>query len=105
VTCAFCSLVYEFTPHEAGAVATHCELICFGRKRNFVRQPSSSSATGSAEWPPDDRLRQTIQYSRDVDDESIGRGVLDSPPSRGMTAVCYDAVSPSLRAQRSKQCP
>ena len=26
--------------------------------------PLSSSATGSAEWPPDDRLRRTIQYSR-----------------------------------------
>src|SRR6266702_216007 len=27
--------------------------------------PVSSSANGSAEWPPDDRLRRTIQYSRD----------------------------------------
>jgi len=24
---------------------------------------TSSSANGSAEWPPDDRLRQMIQYS------------------------------------------
>jgi hypothetical protein len=26
--------------------------------------PASSSANGSAEWPPDDRLRRMIQYSR-----------------------------------------
>src|SRR6267154_2283246 len=30
----------------------------------------SSFATGSAEWPPDDRLRRTMQYSRDVNDRT-----------------------------------
>ena len=33
--------------------------------------------------------------------EPISRGVLVPPPPRGMTAVCVDAPSPSLRAQRS----
>jgi len=28
------------------------------------------TATGSAEWPPDDRLRRVIQYSRDVGDKA-----------------------------------
>jgi hypothetical protein len=28
----------------------------------------SSPATGSAEWPPDDRLRRVTQYSRDAND-------------------------------------
>ena len=32
--------------------------------------------------------------------EPISRGVLDPPPSRGMTAVCCVAISTSLRAQR-----
>ena len=31
--------------------------------------------------------RRVIEPSRDVDDESIGRGVLDPPPSRGTTVV------------------
>src|SRR5258708_6808675 len=31
---------------------------------------SSSAANGSAEWPPDDRLRRTIQYPRDVSDRT-----------------------------------
>jgi hypothetical protein len=33
------------------------------------------------------RLDRAIQYSVTAVIESIGRGVLDSPPSRGMTAV------------------
>jgi hypothetical protein len=33
------------------------------------------------------RLDRAIQYSETAVIESIGRGVLDSPPSRGMTAV------------------
>jgi hypothetical protein len=28
-----------------------------------VFAPLSSSANGSAEWPPDDRLQRTIQYA------------------------------------------
>jgi hypothetical protein len=31
------------------------------------------------------RLDRAIQYAETVVIESIGRGVLDSPPSRGMT--------------------
>ncbi|QOZ69733.1 hypothetical protein WN72_28000 [Bradyrhizobium arachidis] len=33
--------------------------------------------------------RRAIQYSRGHNGIRIGRGVLDSPPSRGMTAVCW----------------
>jgi hypothetical protein len=40
---------------------------------------------GPASGRPDDRLRRTIQYSETVVIESRSRGVLDSPPSRGMT--------------------
>src|SRR5260370_25550158 len=42
--------------HRAARMRTHTQL--------------SSSATGSAEWPPDDRLRRTIQYSRDTNDRT-----------------------------------
>ena len=41
-------------------------------------QPSSP-ATGSAEWPPDDRLRRAIHYSETSMMESRGRSVLDTP--------------------------
>src|SRR3954465_9553524 len=36
-----------------------------------------------------------IQYSETAAIEPIGRGVLDAPPSRGMTAVCFTAPSHS----------
>jgi hypothetical protein len=42
---------------------------------------------GPAFGRPDDRLKRVIQYSRDISSESKGRGVLDTPHSRGMTAV------------------
>jgi hypothetical protein len=47
-------------------------------------QPSSP-ANGSAEWPPDDRLRRAIQYSEAPVIESRSCGVLDTPLSRSMT--------------------
>jgi len=33
------------------------------------------------------RLDRAIQYSKDAGDQSRGRGVLDTPLSRGMTAI------------------
>ena len=44
----------------------------------------SSPATGSAEWPPDDRLRRVTLYSRGRSDRTESRGVLD-PRLRGTT--------------------
>jgi len=38
------------------------------RTRTYI--PVSSPATGSAEWPPDDRLRRVTQYSRDANDRT-----------------------------------
>ena len=46
-------------------------------------------------------LGRTIQYSRESIDGTISRGVLDTPPSRGMTIVWRFNISSSLRAQRS----
>src|SRR6266480_89888 len=43
----------------------------------------SSSATGSALAPPDDRLQRAIQYSEASVMESISRGVLDTAHARG----------------------
>src|SRR3981189_3639177 len=40
--------------------------------------PPCRPANGSAEWPPDDRLRRAIQYSEASVMESKGRGVLDT---------------------------
>ena len=48
-------------------------------KTNAPHSQPSSSANGSAEWPPDDRLRRTIQYSETLMMELRGRGVLDRP--------------------------
>src|SRR5882757_504639 len=71
--------------------------LIFRRSRNLLANlgrfasrecfPLSSSATGSAEWPPDDRLRRTIQYSRDVDDRTEKPRRTGSPHPRGLTAV------------------
>ncbi|MGX1164957.1 hypothetical protein AB7M16_001223 [Bradyrhizobium sp. USDA 372] len=50
------------------------------------------------------RFNRAIQYSETVMAQSIGRGVLDSPPSRGMTVAFgkrFSCHTPSLRAQRS----
>ncbi len=49
-----------------------------GGIRQHPQYTLSSPATGSAEWPPDDRLRRVTQYSRDGSKESRGRGVLDA---------------------------
>jgi hypothetical protein len=49
--------------------------------------PLSSPANGSAEWPPDDRLRRAIQYSEAPVIESRSRSVLDTPLSRSMTVL------------------
>src|SRR6266550_1311279 len=39
----------------------------------------SSPANGSAEWPPDDRLRRVIQYSKALMIDQRSCGVLDTP--------------------------
>jgi hypothetical protein len=63
-----------------------------GRERAFRRhcaprsQPSSP-ANGSAEWPPDDRLRRAIQYSEAPVLESRSCSVLDTPHARGTTVL------------------
>ena len=57
-------------------------------------QPSSP-ANGSAEWPPDDRLRRAIQYSEALVIESKSCGVLDTPLSRDMTRCARrEAIRP-----------
>ena len=40
------------------------------RRENANTYLVSSPATGSAEWPPDDRLRRVTQYSRDANDRT-----------------------------------
>src|ERR1700716_2492535 len=51
----------------------------FQMNKNAPHSPPSSPANGSAEWPPDDRLRRAIQYSEASMMESKSRGVLDTP--------------------------
>jgi hypothetical protein len=57
--------------------------------------------------PPDDRLRRAIQYSETPMMESRGRGVLDTPLSRSMTALFGAARQPksvpSLRDAATNQ--
>jgi hypothetical protein len=36
---------------------------CFARNDAIMRSRPSSPTNGSAEWPPDDRLRRAMQYS------------------------------------------
>src|SRR6266436_5669751 len=52
------------------------------RCRDQPRLPPSSPAKGSAERPPDDRLRRVMQYSSAPATESTRCGVLD-PRFRG----------------------
>ncbi|PPQ21335.1 hypothetical protein CV770_00890 [Bradyrhizobium sp. AC87j1] len=42
-------------------------------------------------------LGRATQYSRDVRGIRRGRSVLDSPPSRGMTAICVGRSRPTAR--------
>jgi hypothetical protein len=70
-------------------------LLRFARNDGLERaipQPSSP-ANGSAEWPPDDRLRRAIQYSEAPVIESRSRGVLDAPHARGMTVIAKRSVT------------
>ena len=67
--------------------------MCLKNASALHSQPSSP-ANGSAEWPPDDRLRRAIQYSEEPMMESKGRGLLDTR-LRG-----YDVSSAT--AQRAK---
>src|SRR5713101_1860808 len=45
----------------------------------LIHTQTSSPANGSAEWPPDDRLRRVTQYSRAPEMGSESCGVLDTP--------------------------
>src|SRR6267154_4687702 len=59
----------------------------------------SSSATGSAEWPPDDRLRRTIQYSRDAYDRTEKPRRTGSPAFAGDDSfVCSSTISVIARS-------
>ena len=64
---------------------------------SLPRSQPSSPANGSAEWPPDDRLRRAIQYSEASVMESRSRGVLDTPLSRNMTTRRGAARHPQVR--------
>jgi hypothetical protein len=78
---AFCSWLFEIYP--------------VAKYERATPQPSSP-ANGSAEWPPDDRLRRAIQYSRAVVMKSRARGVLDTPLSRSMTVFVGSAGEPII---------
>jgi hypothetical protein len=44
-------------------IASSQELLAMTASTNAAQLQLSSPATGSAEWPPDDRLRRATQYS------------------------------------------
>src|SRR5438445_9055813 len=54
------------------------------RRENVVSCSVSSPANGSAEWPPDDRLRRVTQYSRDANDRT------EKPRRTGSPAFAED---------------
>jgi hypothetical protein len=56
-------------------------------------------AAFSLSSPGEDRA---IQYSRESNGIRISHGVLDSPPSRGMTAECGKESSPYRPARLNK---
>src|SRR4051794_12896823 len=111
-SCAF--LLVHLAHETAGAARTRSSLrpLFWGewtyktrahraaRSRTHIQ--SSSSANGSRECAPDDRLRRVNQYPEAAVIEPISHGVLDTPLSRGTTMVCGTPFSlPSLRAKRS----
>src|SRR6266851_5270428 len=55
--------------HTSGASRRGVASACLMSTRAPHSQPSSP-ANGSAEWPPDDRLQRTIQYSTSVRDRA-----------------------------------
>jgi hypothetical protein len=60
---------------------------------------------GLAIGEPDDKLQRVIQYSEAPVIEPGSRGILDTPPSRGMTEVAEcDGVS-KLNAKRKSAKP
>src|SRR5882757_9032995 len=74
----------------------------FQINKNAPHSPPSSPANGSAEWPPDDRLRRAIQYSEASMMESKSCGVLDTPHARGMTVFVRSALASQFRRRHSE---
>src|SRR6266481_1454234 len=76
------------------------------KNMSLPRSQPSSPANGSAEWPPDDRLRRAIQYSEAPVIESTSRGVLDTPLSRSMTVFCAERIeNPSRHTRHDRHAP
>src|SRR5229473_6411312 len=86
--------------HTSGASRRGVASACLMSTRAPHSQPSSP-ANGSAEWPPDDRLQRTIQYSEVPVMESKSCGVLDTPLSRSMT-VSARSDATKLRGVRHR---
>jgi hypothetical protein len=68
---------------------------------NAPHSQLSSPANGSAEWPPDDRLRRAIQYSETSMMESRSRSVLDTPLSRSVTVIATNETTRQSRLRHS----
>src|SRR5882672_11256985 len=91
IPCALFIFGGERFQHNSGAM-----------RRGIVDTHSvSSSATGSAEWPPDDRLRRTIQYSRDAYDRTEKPRCTGSPAFAGDDSYVW---SGSLRVIARSPC-
>jgi hypothetical protein len=87
---------YPFLPtrlraHRAPGIP--CALCEEGRK--FLAKPCARMRRDRETMPNCHHpRRRVIQYSRNVSNESRSRGVLDAPPSRGMTTVVWSGRAP-----------
>src|SRR5438445_8106059 len=76
------------------------------RRENVVSCSVSSPANGSAEWPPDDRLRRVTQYSRDANDRTEKPQRTGSPAFR-LRSSSYGgqvAADDSFVCSRTRHC-
>ena len=77
---------------------SHDKLSCSDERRR-VRAASRTAViirNGSAEWPPDDRLRPMIQYSRSSRCMRRSRRRTGCPPSRACTSYRFRSTNPCI---------
>jgi hypothetical protein len=88
---------------QHGARGSRGANVCLKNASALHSQPSSP-ANGSAEWPPDDRLRRAIRYSEGSVTGPRSRGVLDTPLSRSMTVIASsDCVRRSSQSEGGRR--
>jgi hypothetical protein len=101
-SCAFSLSALHMRPRVQRAPGLPCALSFFGGERICKTRAQRCRENADVCHRP---RRRTIQYSETPTMESRTRGVLDTPPSRSMTAVGGASSSTSLRGAKRRSNP